>query len=380
MSKNLVLCCDGTANEFAQDKTNVIKLYSTLVEDSARQVVYYHPGIGTMEAPGAWTNIGRKFTRLLGMAIGFGLENDIRDAYVFLMQNFEPGDKVFLFGFSRGAYTVRAVAAMLKMYGLMRPGHEPLVPYGIRMLTNVSGNRRNQDERAKAAFQLAFEFKSTFSSLECKPWFVGVWDTVSSVGWIANPLKVPYSANNPDIEIGRHAVAIDERRAFFRTNLWRLPPAPEAAGPKDMKQVWFAGVHCDVGGGYREKESGLSKIALEWMLCEARAARILVNDAKVKEILGETDPDKYVRPNPAADRHESLTWKWWIAEFIPKHHYDYKTQKQGWRMNLFRARKMPDDAWVHESVVQSGKYAGKLPARAVIVKTECGKDPLGASA
>src|SRR5437016_13761949 len=124
MPKNLVLCCDGTANEFAQDKTNVIKLYSTLVQDAAQQVVYYHPGIGTMEAPGAITNIGRKFTRLLGMAVGYGLENDIRDAYIFLMRNFEPGDKVFLFGFSRGSYTVRAVASMLKMYGLMRPGHE----------------------------------------------------------------------------------------------------------------------------------------------------------------------------------------------------------------------------------------------------------------
>src|SRR5678816_4216922 len=97
----------------------------------------------------------------------------------------------------------------------------------------------------------------------CKPWFVGVWDTVSSVGWVANPLKLPYVTNSPDIQVGRHAIAIDERRAFFRNHLWR-PSDEEPSGPKDLKQVWFPGVHCDVGGGYPEAESGLAKEALQW--------------------------------------------------------------------------------------------------------------------
>src|ERR1019366_1330126 len=116
-------------------------------------------------------------------------------------------------------------------------------------------------------FHLADEFKRSMTWTTCKPAFVGVWDTVSSVGWIENPLHVPYVSNNPDIEVGRHAVAIDERRAFFRTELWTLPTDPaKAHGPKDLKQVWFPGVHCDVGGGYPELVSGLSKFALEWML------------------------------------------------------------------------------------------------------------------
>src|SRR4051794_16328288 len=106
MPKNLVVCCDGTANQFAQDRTNVIKLCYTLRQDAGQQVVYYHPGLGTMEPPGALTPFARKTTRLLGLALGYGLEPDVRDAYVFLMNNFEPGDRVFLFGFSRGAYTV----------------------------------------------------------------------------------------------------------------------------------------------------------------------------------------------------------------------------------------------------------------------------------
>jgi uncharacterized protein (DUF2235 family) len=369
MSKNIVVCCDGTANEFAKDKTNVIKLYATLVQDPARQVSYYHPGIGTMEHPGAWTDIGRKFTRLLGMAVGFGLENDIADVYVYLMRNYEPGDKLFLFGFSRGSYTVRAVASLLHMYGLIRQGNDTLAPYAIRMLTSVSSNKRVKNQRAAAAFELAKEFRGTFCSVDCKPWFVGVWDTVSSVGWVQNPLKLPYLANNPDIAIGRHAVSIDEHRAFFRTNLWRSSDSSLPSGPRDVKQVWFPGVHCDVGGGYPEPESGLAKIALEWMLAEAVQSCLLVDPDKRREILGETDP-KYVRPNPTADSHESLTWKWYAAELIPKRHYDYKTKKQGWRMNLFRRRKMPDGAWVHESAFQRGDtYRKRLPKDAVMVKT-----------
>jgi uncharacterized protein (DUF2235 family) len=109
MPKNIVVCCDGTANEFAANNTNVVKLYSTLDHDPTKQVTSYHPGLGTMEPAGALTTFTRRVTKLLGMAFGYGLCNDIRDAYVFLMQNYAEGDKVFLFGFSRGAYTARCV-------------------------------------------------------------------------------------------------------------------------------------------------------------------------------------------------------------------------------------------------------------------------------
>src|SRR4029077_17776217 len=113
----------------------------------------------------------KRITRLLGKAIGYGLEADVRDAYVFLMNHFEPEDRVFLFGFSRGAYTVRVVAALLHMYGLLPRGNEPLVPYAIRMMTVADKNR----------FALAPQFRDTFAGV-CKPWFVGVWDAVSAVG------------------------------------------------------------------------------------------------------------------------------------------------------------------------------------------------------
>jgi uncharacterized protein (DUF2235 family) len=361
MMKNVVVCCDGTANEFARDRTNVIKLFYAL-DNTSDQVAYYHPGLGTMEPPGALTGFGKRITKLLGKAIGYGLEADVRDAYVFLMNNFNSDDRVYLFGFSRGAYTVRVVASLLHMYGLLPKGNESLVPYAIRMMT----------ANATARFLLADEFRGTFST-PCKPWFVGVWDTVSSVGWVANPLKVPYTANNPDIEVGRQAIAIDEHRAFFRQNVWRLPVPSQTpgtsvpAGPKDLKQVWFPGVHCDVGGGYPEAESGLSKIALEWMLAEAHANHLLLDKNRTDIVLGKSGSD-YVRPDPTAMMHESLSVAWWLAEFVPKKHYDWETGETGRHMNLFRRRSIPPDASVHESAYDRGpKYLEKLPPGAIRV-------------
>ena len=184
------------------------------------------------------------------------------------------------------------------------------MPYAIRMQMAINRARgrtkANQPSQVRALFKLADEFNAHFSGTPCSPYFVGVWDTVSSVGWIENPLRLPYTANNPDIQIGRHAIAIDERRAFFRPNLWR-PTA--TGGPRDLKQVWFPGVHCDVGGGYPEAESGLSKVALEWMLREAASAGLLTEPAKVNRVLGRSG-DEYVPPDPKAAMHESLTAAW----------------------------------------------------------------------
>ena len=367
MPKNIVLCCDGTANQFAEDRTNVVKLAFTLQQVAGQQIVYYHPGLGTMEPAGALTTYSRMITKARGLAFGYGLDSDIRDAYVFLMNNFEPEDKVFLFGFSRGAYTVRALASLLHMYGLISRGNEPLVPYAIRMLTAIQRLDRKDDgdnEQKQRYFRLATDFQQTFCRALCKPWFVGVWDTVSSVGWVENQLRLPFSADNPDIQIGRHAIALDERRAFFRTNLWRPKPAP-AGGPKDLKQVWFAGVHSDVGGGYPEAQSAYSKIPLEWMLREATAAGLMTDNGRVDLVLGRAGGD-WVAPDVNGPLHESLTKAWWAAELVPKRHYDMATGTWGRQMNLGRRRTMPPKPLVHDSVYQrGGDYASRLPADAV---------------
>lgn len=361
MPRNIVVCCDGTANQFAVDRTNVVKLFYALEHGAAGQVTYYHPGVGTMEAAGAVTRIGRKGTKLLGLAMGYGLETDIRDAYVFLMRTYQPGDRVFLFGFSRGAYTVRAVASLLHMYGLIRPGNEPQVPYAIRMMMAITKlqEKGGAKEKLNEYFQLARDFKDHFSIKSCEPHFVGVWDTVSSVGWIENPLRLPYTANSPSIAIGRHAIAIDERRAFFRTNLWR---PKQGGGPRDIKQVWFAGVHCDVGGGYPEQESGLSKLALEWMLREATAHGLLVDQGRVDRMLGRAGSPSLATPDPNGKMHKSLKGAWHLAEFVRKRHFNWKKNKQQKRMNLHRRRTIPAGALVHSSVFvrDGGKYAKSL--------------------
>jgi len=397
MSKNIVICCDGTANEFAADRTNVVKLYYTLEQDPARQVAFYHPGVGTMEPAGALTTPARKTTRLLGMAVGYGLSNDIADAYTFLMNNYEDNgedkDKVYLFGFSRGAYTARAVCSLLRMYGLIHPGNGPLVPYAVRMMMAIAKLHgrseagktptKQETDAIENYFQLADDFKHTMCRTTCKPHFVGVWDTVSSVGWKDNPLKLPFSADNPDIAIGRHAIAIDERRAFFRTNRWMPSAELTDHGPKDVKQVWFAGVHCDVGGGYAEADSGLSKIALEWMLEEAKANGLLVNDVRQAEVLGLSPGSKYAKPDADACQHESLTGAWKIAEWIRKPHYDYATGKTTMQRNHGKRRTIPKGgSLVHESVFQrhGGEYAksANIPDDAKPVATLRSSHPAGA--
>ena len=154
MAKNVVVCCDGTANEFATDHTNVLKLFRVLDNDPSRQVAFYHPGVGTMEAVGALTSASRNLTKFLGLAFGYGLERDICDAYAL---QFEPDDALYMFGFSRGAYTVRAAASLLHMYGLLPAGNEPLVPYAIRMM-----NATNR-QKSGAVFDLAEDFARRFA-------------------------------------------------------------------------------------------------------------------------------------------------------------------------------------------------------------------------
>ena len=133
MAKNIVICCDGTGNEFAESKSNVVKLYKMLVHDDS-QIAYYHPGVGTMGSRNALTGISRRWTKVIGLAFGYGISDNIADAYQFLMRTFQPDDTLYVFGFSRGAYTARALCGMLHIIGLLREDNEGLIPYSIRMI------------------------------------------------------------------------------------------------------------------------------------------------------------------------------------------------------------------------------------------------------
>src|SRR5688572_26426384 len=134
MPKNIVICCDGTGNEVnANEFTNVVKLYRRLSrEDPARQINYYDPGLGTLGTPGFRTRTFTSITRLIGLAFGYGIHDNVKDAYLFLMRNYQEGDRIFLFGFSRGAYTVRALAGMLFRVGLLEYGNDNLVEHALK--------------------------------------------------------------------------------------------------------------------------------------------------------------------------------------------------------------------------------------------------------
>ncbi|NIR49257.1 DUF2235 domain-containing protein [candidate division KSB1 bacterium] len=299
MGKNIVICCDGTGNEYGDRNTNVVKLFGIIEKDPEKQIAYYDPGVGTFSTPGAWTKLAKWFTKLMGLAFAYGINTNIEDAYRYLMDKYEEGDRVFLFGFSRGAFTARALAGMLHKVGLLEKGSYNLIPYAIRMYRGGES-------------KIAAGFKATFSR-ECKTYFVGVWDTVKSVGLII-PRKFPNAKLNEDVSFGYHAIAIDEKRSKFRPNLWDPPTTPE----QKIEQIWFAGVHSDVGGSY--PEDGLSNIALKWMLDKARECELKINEQKYHEI--KTDhTDKL---------HNSLWPYWWILGW--------------WR------RKIERGAWIHESV------------------------------
>ncbi len=318
--KNIVVCCDGTGNEVREGaQSNVLELYQRLDKSSPRmQVVYYDPGLGTLPAPGVQTRTFKFVTRVLGLAFAYGLPGNIKRAYHFLMHNYEEGDRIFLFGFSRGAYTVRALAGMIYMCGLLDPRCDNLVDYALQ----VHGTREGNRWKVAARFRKYFPRQWARERGDRRIHFVGVWDTVKSVGLFRRSLVLPYTRDMKAVAHGRHAVSLDERRTKYRPNLWEPEHGDEVSpgtGLPRFQQVWFPGVHSDVGGGY--ESTGLSDVALDWMLREAEAHGVhLAKGIRARPL----------RPDPLGALHDPLRPIWWIL---------------GWRDRL-----VPPDALVHDSV------------------------------
>lgn len=256
MSKRLVVCCDGTWNIADQrSPTNVTKLALAVapVDASGReQRSYYHPGVGT-----------RRFERFFGGVFGYGLSRNVRDAYRFLVRNFVPGDEIFLFGFSRGAYTARSVAGFIRNAGILRRENEDRLDKAYLLYRN----RTNATHPRSVAATL---FRRSYSH-ETRIRFIGVWDTVGALGIpvSGNPLvnlinrRFEFHDTNlsSTVDAAFQALAIDERRGPFRPAIW-APQADELTDQR-VEQVWFAGTHGNVGGGYADH--GLSDLALLWM-------------------------------------------------------------------------------------------------------------------
>jgi uncharacterized protein (DUF2235 family) len=197
--------------------------------------------------------------------------------------------------------------------------------------------------------------------------FVGVWDTVASIGLRNHRITHPSISFNRSINVARQALALDERRADFRPVPWYLNSIN--GGKFDLNQVWFAGCHSDVGGGYQERESGLSKIALRWMVHEAANYGLLINRAAYSEIMGESKGSVYCAPDPNGMLHRSLSGWWHLAELYPDRVLDTASMRTAMRLPLYRTRTVPTPAMIHKSVLDRtiGDYNKRLPADALYV-------------
>jgi len=262
MSKRIVFCADGTWDS-AQDATNVYKLFKA-IPIASDQMAFYDDGVGSD---------GNPIDKLLGGAFGDGLFQKIKDGYTKIAHVYEQGDQIFVFGFSRGAFTARSLAGMIAVCGL------PTAAFDNNLTDAAFQAYRNRDPNQRAALLAALTAK--YALFDAKITMVGVWDTVGSLGIPAligdvDPLVYGFLDTNlhPDVLNAYHALSIDERRKEFPPTLWTplVPPVPGQV----LEQVWFAGVHCDVGGGY--PETGLSDVTLSWMLGKAKNLGLQIAD------------------------------------------------------------------------------------------------------
>lgn len=409
MPKNIVICCDGTGNQINWKLSNVLKLYRVL-QKRDDQLVYYSPGVGTVGDFDEWQKFKQGVKEVLGLATGYGLDENVLDAYRFLCSHYDPGDAIWLFGFSRGAYTVRVLAAFIYVIGLLRPNQLNLADYAFTAYKKASHDSRKQgklpdaDALRMAATQTsedevahglpaAWEFARVAGTQRVTIKFVGVWDTVASVivprpdRLLLDLQMLRFTRTNPGVEIFRQAIAIDERRRMFRLNRWTEPQNFKSNPfndknwkPQDIRQVWFAGVHGDVGCSYPESASGLSKFPLLWMINQAKAAGLRTSTAMINHlVLGKERKDSnrvYSVPDVRARLHRSLTPLWWLLEVVPKRtrwrEWPRRPSLLGFYLPLGEPRFIPEGALIHGSVFDrmtevAGYRAVNLPVKFVRV-------------
>jgi uncharacterized protein (DUF2235 family) len=312
MSRNILIFADGTGNEGGlipdESRTNVYKLYRATRTgpdsniDPNRQIAFYIRGVGTPTANAV--GMLRGLWEVFQQTIGAGLTSRIVDCYAAIISVWQPGDRIYLFGFSRGAYTARCVAHVLELVGIptkangrplsleptalravAKAGVQTMYAFGLPV-KNLDKRRRNLE-----AFRATHECLIG-AGTGAIPYFVGVWDTVAALGWAHLALTKMFSPAYdvhfvPGIPFARHAMAIDEYRRDFVRVPWGgsgTVPNGDIAGVTRFRQVWFAGNHADIGGSYPENESRLSDIALKWMVdfinkeIPDEGARVAINE------------------------------------------------------------------------------------------------------
>jgi uncharacterized protein (DUF2235 family) len=303
MSKKIVLCADGTWNTphgptALPNDTNFRKLYE-LVADDPSQLKYYDSGVGTN---------GSAFEHFFGGSMGAGLFQKVQDGYEFLSFVWDPGDEIYIFGFSRGAYTARSLAGMIALFGV------PNKNLDNQTVKRIFDAYRITDHAQRLAVKA--DLNAQYALADVKIRMVGVWDTVGSLG-VPGHLFSAFDQDkfgfldttiNPCIEKAFHAISIDERRASFPPTFWSNPDGSYRENDDQVQQVWFSGVHCDVGGSYVETQ--LSNITLRWMVDNAKSCGLAFDEEALAACLG---PKPFDPKGPAHDEWKIIPWG------MPKH-------------------------------------------------------------
>lgn len=343
MAGRIVVCADGTWNRPEEDietdtPTNVLRMARAIRpfdDDGQPQQVFYDWGVGSY------------YGKVSGGITGSGIHKNITDAYRYIIQNYEPGAEIFLFGFSRGAYTIRSLCGLINNCGILKRPDAALIEQAFDHYKKVSAKWA---PKGKAAVR--FREQHAHASREIR--FAGAWDTVGALG-------IPFSLLGlfdrtdefydtklgSNVRIARHALAIDERREDFEPTLW------EPRAGLDLEQVWFAGVHGDIGGGYQPDKQGrtTSDFALEWMMGEATNAGLSL-EAHLPDSLNAsvqapvhrsvrhiyrfrgTEPRPLERPGRPTGIHRSVKARWEAdPEYRPENLRDY-LDVHGWPVSL----------------------------------------------
>jgi uncharacterized protein (DUF2235 family) len=341
MAKNIVICSDGTGQtDDGVYPSNVARLCSLLdLKNRERQICCYDPGVGTVPGPevsplispvdrwmephqrGYAALVPRRARTVAGLAVGYGLKKNVEDLYSYLAENFADGDRVYLFGFSRGAFTVRVVAGLLSRCGLLLPRNLKEFQEAFNLYKPHYETYGNNPAGLNELKQRIVKFKADYARPgQCSIHFLGVWDTVKSYGYL-RPRSLPNTRHNRLVSTVRHALSIDERRSFFALTTWGGRDLDQEEGclpqdgqpePQDVKEVWFAGDHSDVGGGHKDGAVGLAKISLKWMVKEAASFCLRVDNDKYREMFKDSNSDHCKRHD------EAHRWTWRLLENVPR--------------------------------------------------------------
>lgn len=305
--KRLIACSDGTWNKPGNTdrgqrvETNVERMYQCICSyDTSNgqpvpQLKFYDKGIGTGLS---WK------ANLLGGITGTGIDKNIKDIYTFLILNYEPGDEIYLFGFSRGAYTARSIGGLIRNCGILRPEYIELVDKAYELY-------RVRDEYTAPDSAMMAGFRRQYARENITPIkFIGVWDTVGSLGiplpwyrkWNMKKYQFHDVTLSSTVEHAYQALAIDERRKMFMPTLWKISDTVrnDPNHPQRVEQRWFAGVHSNIGGGYAD--TGLSDLALKWLATKAHKTGLCYEE-KVYEL---------IKGNPWGELRNSYSVPFWL--------------------------------------------------------------------